>query len=147
MVLLGGIVAIVGAIIAAGAIAIIWATPSGVGPGTPQLVLYELVDYAFIGSRGVVGAGVFLAALGLAVHRPRMNILLLLGGTLVLIGTVGSASVSIYMQSLFFGGAFPGVAAVESLSLISTVVSILEPAGFGVMLLGFVLPRSTSWMD
>ncbi len=144
--LLGAIVAIVGAIVAAGSVVVMWAATSGVTPGTPQAAFDEMVDYAYVGSGGVVGVGIFLAALGLAFHGPRTNIWFLLGGALVLIGSVGSASVSMYVQSLFFGGHFPGVQAFSELTTISTAMAVLEPAGIGILLLGFVLPRGSSWM-
>lgn len=144
---LGAIVAIVGAIIAAGSFAVLWVATSGGTFGTGPTTFYETLDYAYLGSQGVVGVGVFVAALGLALRGPRRNIWFLLGGALVLIGTVGSASVSVYLESLLFGGRFPGVQVISSLSAISQALSLLEPVGLGLLLLGFVLPRGASWMD
>lgn len=142
---LGAIVALVGAVVAAVMVGAEWTLARNVSSGTPQAALYEGFLYTYLGSAAAVGVGIFLAALGLAQRGPRKNVWFVLGGAMVLIGSVGSAAVSIYVQSLFFGGQFPGIDTIMSLDMLNSAIGLLYPLGLGILLFGFVVPRGATW--
>ncbi len=108
--------------------------------------MYEALIFTSYAAEAMVGVGIFLAALGFAIRGPRRNSWFLLGGLFVLIGTVGAAAFQIYIRSLLLSGNFPGIAAIQNLSLAETFFSLMDPFGIALILLGFVLPRGASWM-
>lgn len=145
LVWMGAILALGGSILAVVVVAIEWTLSRNVVSGTPEATVIEALGFTYIASYAVVGAGIFLAALGLAHREPQRNAWFLLGGTLVLIGSVGSAAVNLYIRSLFSSGQFPGIETISTLSLLGSLISPLYPLGLGIFFFGFVVPRRPGW--
>lgn len=143
---IGAIVALAGAGIAVGVVLMLWTFSQGVTAGTPEAAVYEALLFTSYAAEAMVGVGIFLAALGFAFRGPRRNGWFLLGGLFVLVGAVGAAAMQSYIQSLFFSGNFPGIAAIQNLSIAEAFFSLMDPLGIALILLGFVLPRGASWM-
>ncbi len=142
----GAIVALAGAGLAIGAVTMLWTFSQGVTAGAPEAAVYEALLFTSYAAEAMVGVGIFLAALGFAFRGPMRNTWFLLGGLIVLVGAVGAAAMEIYIQSLFFSGNFPGISAIQNLSLVESMFSLMDPFGIALILLGFVLPRGASWM-
>lgn len=142
---LGAIIALAAAILGALAVGGLWLLTSGAGSGPGAAPWIEGLEYTYAGSSVGVGVGIFLAALGLAQREALPNLWFPVGGTLVLIGSVGSTAVQLYIRALMFGGHFPSFEVLSNLEWIGSGIGLFYPLGLGCFLFGFVARRGAPW--